>query len=549
MVISFVLVAIQLLGYQVLCCVETFPDQIKTNTVCTNQTRACTESCVHNQLYYDGNSTKTYECIDDDIWSPPVPGNGCLDRTPATFWMRFDVEYKTTEIALYCLDAHRKALEDNLTLWCAALVHPSINKTSASVNSDISSCPELHVLVVDSNGDDYCVIDTPVLGVESFTYTANISQDVTLYCELLFGTQVTGLYWQQDNKNLTAASFSDKYRSATKEMPSLTIRNVTYADAGTYSCHAVNYVGTGRSPDTQLNVIARVEDVCNPNSNTACNQKPNGVCYPNIDAVCNPHPSTVCNPNPNSLCNPDINAVCNHNPNVCLPNGVFNSKQNGECNPISNTTCNPNPNGVFNPNPNAVCNLNTNCVCNPNLMLSGSTNPTAVCSPYHNAVCNPNPNAVCNPNPYGVCNLSLIVNPYSDDVCNLNSHGDCNYNPNDVCSPNRNAVCNSNPNGVCNPNPYTACHSNLNSVCNPNPNGVCNPNAKDVCNSKQNGVCNPNPNTVCNPNPNVVFNSKQNGVCNPNPNTACHPNLNSVSNLNPNGVCNPHAQLCICLAF
>lgn len=103
------------------------------------------------------------------------------------------------------------------------------------------------------------VIDTPVLGVESFTYTANISQDVTLYCELLFGTQVTGLYWQQDNKNLTAASFSDKYRSATKEMPSLTIRNVTYADAGTYSCHAVNYVGTGRSPDTQLNVIARVE--------------------------------------------------------------------------------------------------------------------------------------------------------------------------------------------------------------------------------------------------------------------------------------------------
>ncbi|CAG2234906.1 HMCN [Mytilus edulis] len=334
MVISFVLVAIQLFGYQVLCCVETFPDQIKTNTVCTNQTRACTESCVHNQLYYDGNSTKTYECIDDDIWSPPVPGNGCLDRTPATFWMRFDVEYKTTEIALYCLDAHRKALEDNRNILeqqvsfycnnvlvsvghisinrtesrtssfvittvfyieigdtfttesnkdaCSLLLQlninsrnllvysdtlvcstgtSSINKTSASVNSDISSCPELHVLVVDSNGDDYCVIDTPVLGVESFTYTANISQDVTLYCELLFGTQVTGLYWQQDNKNLTAASFSDKYRSATKEMPSLTIRNVTYADAGTYSCHAVNYVGTGRSPDTQLNVIARVEDI------------------------------------------------------------------------------------------------------------------------------------------------------------------------------------------------------------------------------------------------------------------------------------------------
>ncbi|XP_063442513.1 hemicentin-1-like [Mytilus trossulus] len=334
MVISFILLAIQLLGYQVLCCLETFPEQIKTNTVCTNQTSTCTESCVHNQLYYDGNSTKTYKCIDEDIWSPPVPGNGCLDRTPATFWMRFDVEYKTTEIALYCLDAHRKALEDNRNILqqqvsfycnnvlvrvgdisinrtesrtssfaittvfyieigdtlttesnkdaCSLLLQlnvnsqnllvysdtlvcstgiSSINKISASVNSDISSCPELHVLVVDSNGDDYCVIDLPVLGVESFTYTANISQDVTLYCELLFGIQVTGLYWQQDNQNLTAASFSDKYSSVTKEIASLTIRNVTYADAGIYSCHAVNYVGTGSSPDIQLNVIARVEDI------------------------------------------------------------------------------------------------------------------------------------------------------------------------------------------------------------------------------------------------------------------------------------------------
>ncbi|XP_052062340.1 hemicentin-1-like [Mytilus californianus] len=334
MVILFILIAIQLLVYQVLGCVETFPVQIKSNTVCSNQTRTCTESCVHNQLFYDGNSTKTYECIDDDIWSPPVPGNGCLDRTPATFWMRFEVDYKTTGIALYCLDAHRQALEDNrvtlekqVSYYCNnpvvsvgdisinrtvsrtssfvittvfyieigdtfttesnkdacslllqlnvnsqnLLVYGStlvcstgtsnINKTSASVNSDMSSCPELHVLVVDNNGVDYCVVDTPVIGVESFTYTANISQDVTLYCELLFGTQVTGLYWQQDNQNLTAASFSDKYSSATKEIPSLTIRNVTYDDAGTYSCHAVNYVGTGSSPDIQLNVIARVEDI------------------------------------------------------------------------------------------------------------------------------------------------------------------------------------------------------------------------------------------------------------------------------------------------
>lgn len=99
------------------------------------------------------------------------------------------------------------------------------------------------------------VPNIPVVGVESFLYSANISQDSVLHCDLLYGSSLSSVYWQHNGLNLTYSS--NKYNGSTIDSPSLSIYNVTYDDDGEYTCN-VGF-GEGSSPVIILNILARVE--------------------------------------------------------------------------------------------------------------------------------------------------------------------------------------------------------------------------------------------------------------------------------------------------
>ena len=81
---------------------------------------------------------------------------------------------------------------------------------------------------------------------------------VILHCEILFGNQISDIYWQHNSYNLSISN-NQKYDESSTVYPNLIIKNVTYDYAGIYTCKARSLTGTGRGLAMTLNVIARIE--------------------------------------------------------------------------------------------------------------------------------------------------------------------------------------------------------------------------------------------------------------------------------------------------
>ena len=77
-------------------------------------------------------------------------------------------------------------------------------------------------------------------------------------CTVVANPTHNSVYWQriETNSQVTDIAIDNsKYQGATVGNPSLTITNVPLADRLNYICFATNFVGTGQSSQTYLNVI------------------------------------------------------------------------------------------------------------------------------------------------------------------------------------------------------------------------------------------------------------------------------------------------------
>lgn len=90
----------------------------------------------------------------------------------------------------------------------------------------------------------------PVLEIYPTNYTATYGTQVDIDCYIVYSRPaVTSVFWQRssDNHILRIDRGDSGYQGSTPKIPSLTINIATTSDAGKYTCHATNDIGTNIS--------------------------------------------------------------------------------------------------------------------------------------------------------------------------------------------------------------------------------------------------------------------------------------------------------------
>jgi len=109
---------------------------------------------------------------------------------------------------------------------------------------------------------DHFVADPPFVTVEQSLYYVQISNTVTLVCNVSSSLPLTDVEWEKNSNGTTTTINSNtntkKYSGSTSITPSLTIFYAELSDAGIYTCFASNSGGTGDSDMTTLIVSGTV---------------------------------------------------------------------------------------------------------------------------------------------------------------------------------------------------------------------------------------------------------------------------------------------------
>lgn len=89
----------------------------------------------------------------------------------------------------------------------------------------------------------------PVVEIYPTNYTATYGNQVEIYCYIVSSPKVTSVFWQRSSNNhiLRIDRGDSGYQGSAPKMPSLTINIATISDAGKYTCHATNDIGTNVS--------------------------------------------------------------------------------------------------------------------------------------------------------------------------------------------------------------------------------------------------------------------------------------------------------------
>ncbi|CAC5397792.1 HMCN [Mytilus coruscus] len=104
--------------------------------------------------------------------------------------------------------------------------------------------------IVNTDSINVTLVGLPVVQITPTNYTATYGNQVDIYCNIVSSSPaVTSVFWQRSSNNqiLRIDSGDSGYQGSTPKIPSLTINIATMPDEGTYTCHAINDVGTGIS--------------------------------------------------------------------------------------------------------------------------------------------------------------------------------------------------------------------------------------------------------------------------------------------------------------
>lgn len=87
-------------------------------------------------------------------------------------------------------------------------------------------------------------------------YRVSYGSPGTLECIVDSRPQHSDVTWYRVNNGVrTPVTINNNYDGATVSRPSLTIRNVDFADAGSYVCSAENPAGRGYSDETSVKLL------------------------------------------------------------------------------------------------------------------------------------------------------------------------------------------------------------------------------------------------------------------------------------------------------
>ncbi|VDI14043.1 Hypothetical predicted protein [Mytilus galloprovincialis] len=102
------------------------------------------------------------------------------------------------------------------------------------------------------------------------SYSVSPGKTTTLECFVTSSLPLIGVYWKQKGRygtiTIEFTTNANKYSGTTTITPSLTIFNAGQRDVGTYTCFAMNGIGTGQSSTTALSISGSIPTVSVPQS-------------------------------------------------------------------------------------------------------------------------------------------------------------------------------------------------------------------------------------------------------------------------------------------
>ncbi|XP_021370011.1 hemicentin-1-like [Mizuhopecten yessoensis] len=155
---------------------------------------------------------------------------------------------------------------DNTNFSGATVSSPSLNVISAdSGDSGTYRCFAVNAIGTGQSSAITLSVSgsTPAVSVVQSSYSINSGSSVTLGCSVSGNPSVTSVFWQRNVGSGTQSVSIDNvnFSGATVSSPSLTVITADTNDAGTYTCYAVNSVGTGQSGTITLSVTGNVPSV------------------------------------------------------------------------------------------------------------------------------------------------------------------------------------------------------------------------------------------------------------------------------------------------
>ncbi|VDH98941.1 Hypothetical predicted protein [Mytilus galloprovincialis] len=108
------------------CFRESFPVSVPNAApvTCTSSNISCTVTCNNGYVFFDGNTTKTYDCTGQNMWMPALPPDTCIKYDEPSNIIVLQVAYKSTVQGKFAKD-------------CKAGHDDKIRANNASLTNDI----------------------------------------------------------------------------------------------------------------------------------------------------------------------------------------------------------------------------------------------------------------------------------------------------------------------------------------------------------------------------------------------------------------------------